>query len=138
MNDNELNLLPSDMGYEMISEVAIRTGDSASFCKRMLSEYNLSELSLITLRDDKDWPRFAREIGALLRFPSSVEHSFQALTDYIRDLSWLRGKHYALVVDISELRANRKLIINALDSVVVGIIEHNRDPSAKLSLVIFM
>src|SRR4028118_732791 len=57
------------------------------------------ECAQILLQDDQDWPEFARSLESFFRFPSSIDHSFSALRDWLTDLSWLDNRHYVYIAD---------------------------------------
>lgn len=92
----------------------------------------------VKLSSYADWPVLCRSVSAFLKFPSSVEHSFDAFADWLSDLSWLEPGLWYLLVDISELDKTDARAFDILDSMVGAILELNRYPRLKLVLVLLI
>lgn len=120
------------------SEVFIRNARDLRLHDLRELSLGLNEILTMTIRGDHDWPALARSVGETFKFPSDVEHSFDALQDWIGDLSWMNGGHYFIALDISKTDAEANVIWLAIDALIGGIMEHNKEPRIKMTLLLLV
>lgn len=120
------------------SQVLIRSSHNFKLCELRSTSLEFTEILTITIYGDSDWISLAKNIETMFRFPSSVDHSFAALKDWISDLSWLDGGHYLMGLDMSNIDTESKDIWRAIDAVIAGVMEHNKEPRVKITLILLI
>ena len=139
MKEDILNLLPNWPQHAYAHELLIRPSHVfLRCCNEVQNETSLTRFCAIRLRNDEDWPDLAGQLRKLFEFPSSVDHSFQALFEWLSDLSWLSEGHYALLLDLSKLDPASQNIFVALDMILKGLAEQSLQRRVRTSLVLFI